>query len=129
MPSWFRWLLVIPSSFTAWAGTLFLGMVAHSYAENAWCPPDELISGYCTNEAVIERLGLLVIAFAGVSAVAFVGAAVGMAPRRKAVVAWGAFAFGALIATALAGGSPESHAALALGATTSTLVTFACRRQ
>ncbi|TBW35053.1 hypothetical protein E0E54_13135 [Azotobacter chroococcum] len=74
------------------------------------------ISGYCMNKAVQGRLDLLITVFAGLSAVAVIGAAVAMAPARKRAVAWCALAVGGAFAALLGFGSPEFHAAVSLGA-------------
>ncbi|TBW10957.1 hypothetical protein E0E50_09000 [Azotobacter chroococcum subsp. isscasi] len=116
MPTWLRWLLTVPSACLAWVATAFTGMALHAHAERAWCPAEDFVSGYCMNQAVQGRLDLLITVFAGLSAVAVIGAAVAMAPARKRAVAWFALAAGGAFAALLGFGSPEFHAAVSLGA-------------
>ena len=118
MRSWLRWLLTIPASILAWFVTAFVGMLFHGYAERAWCPPEEFISGYCMNKVAQARIDYLITIFAGLSAVAVIGAATAMAPARKLLVAWCAFGIGVLWAASVAFGSREFYSAVLLGALT-----------
>jgi hypothetical protein len=100
MPQLVRWLLVVPVAIAAWYLVFVAGIFAHGFLEEVLCPPDEMISGMCTNPRVRVVLTVLVHAFAGFSAVAVELAVVGMAPSSREATTWIAFAVGAVVAVA-----------------------------
>ncbi|SEQ31278.1 hypothetical protein SAMN04244573_01366 [Azotobacter beijerinckii] len=119
MPPWLRWLLVLPCAYLAWIATALLGMMVHARAELAWCPAPDWVSDFCTNQQVQARLDLLIVLFAGLSAVAVIVAASAMAPARKVTVAWCALGTGAVLSALLDFGSPPFYAAVSAGSLTS----------
>ncbi|WP_255991975.1 hypothetical protein [Chitinolyticbacter albus] len=107
----------------AWYLVIFLGLVTHSYVERSLCPPDDLVSGICTNDNIVELLHRLILAFAGLSAIAVVLSAVLVAPSYRILVAWVSFLTGFAVAVHVAWGFPEFYAAAISGFLTSIAIT------
>jgi len=115
MNNWLRWSAIVPATIVAWFCVLVLGSFANGYLERALCPPEELVSGYCTNVEARVKLGLVIPFFAGLSAIAVVLTAIVVAPAAKSRVAWSAVAIGSVVALAIGGIAPESISAIVSG--------------
>jgi hypothetical protein len=97
-----RWALVPVAALSGWFATLLLAMWFHGYAEEAWCPPGDYISGQCYDQAVIDRLHDFEMVYAALSALVSGGAAVVAAPAHRLAVTWGMFAVGSAVCAYLA---------------------------
>ena len=100
-----RWIAVVPAAIGAWFAVLFTGAFVRDWAEAALCPPDEFRFGICYDSGWYATEKMLVAFFAGVSAVAVVLAAAGVAPSHRRVIAWTAFVVGTSIAIAMSSSS------------------------
>jgi len=82
---------------SGWFAILLFAMWFHGYAEEAWCPPRDYISGQCYDQAVIDRLHDFEMVYAALSALVSGGAAVLAAPAHRMAVTWGMFALGSTV--------------------------------
>ena len=94
----FRWLLAAPAGIAGWYAVFIAGMFSYQVIERRACPQGQLISGLCGDPTVLRILNGVEVFFIPLSAVAVVTATAVVAPSRRDVVAWAAFAAGSLIA-------------------------------
>ena len=124
MNNWLRWSALVPATIFAWLGVLVIGTFVHGYLERAVCPPEDLISGYCTNAEAQAKLKLVIPFFAGLSAVAVILSAVLVAPAAKSRIAWAAVTIGGTVALTIEGIAPESISAIVFGVVTAAVVSW-----
>ncbi len=101
-----QWVLVVPAGIAAWFLVLILGFFAAVFIESC-CPPEEVVSGYCTADWYPSAMDLLEQSFAGLSAFAVVLASTLVAPDKHKLVAMGSFVAGAIVVGAMFESSPH----------------------
>jgi hypothetical protein len=102
-----RWCLIAPIAIAVWYVVFVLGLFTHSFVESYFCPPKDLISGFCVNSTVQAWLRFLVHAFVAVSALAVEAVTVVVAPKCKKSVAWLTLASGMAVAAYFASETDE----------------------
>jgi hypothetical protein len=102
-----RWILFIPAAIAAWFFVFWSGFSTYRLAEQSWCPPEDLKSGFCENITTKFWLAVLMHAFTGLSAAAVGVTAVAVAPAHKERVVWFTLAAGILAACLLVAGSRD----------------------
>lgn len=101
-----RWLLLAPAALAAWYAVFVLGLFSHSFVESRLCPPEELLSGFCTNATAQVWLEIIVHVFVALSALAVMTTSAIVAPGRKRSIAWLTLALGTAVAAYL---GTETH--------------------
>ena len=94
-----RWILVVPLAICAWYAIFALGMYTNFYVERNFCPPEDIVSGFCHNNEIQMWLKIIRHFFVFLSAVVVVLVATVVAPSNRKRVAWGSFSVGAITAT------------------------------
>src|SRR5215470_13123484 len=118
MPSWLRWLLVVPAAWVGWSGAVLVGFWLHELAQ--WsCPRAHVVSGMCTTPwfRYVDRAIFCI--GAGLAAALVVVACTFVAPRHRGLVAVVTFVAGSVAAIAMgliAGAFFELATALVVGA-------------
>lgn len=92
-----RWLAVLPAVYLAWHLALLMGMGMLAAVE-AFCPPEETVSGLCVAEWFALAESAVVIVSAAVAAALIVLAAAVTAPSHRRAVAATVFLGGAALA-------------------------------
>lgn len=93
-----RWALLLPAALCAWYAMFFIGLSAHTFVERHFCPPPELVSGFCTNASLQQALELVMLLSVAISALAVELAATAMAPSHKEITVWTTLAAGIVTA-------------------------------
>lgn len=95
-----RWILLVPLTVAGWYLVLLLGMVLLTLADG-FCPPEEMVSGYCTAPWYAYVDAGVFYFCSGLAAILWVLLAALIAPAWRRGVGWVAFAIGALVASAM----------------------------
>ena len=93
-----RWVLLVPLAIYAWYGIFALGLYTNVYVERNFCPPEDVVSGFCHNNEIQMWLKIIRHASVFLSAVAVVLVAAVVAPSNRKRVAWLSFLVGAITA-------------------------------
>ncbi len=93
-----RWLLLVPAAIGAWYAVFAAALFAYFYVERHFCPPTDLVSGFCANETVQQALEALTHLSVALSAIAVGVAASAMAPSHKEPTVWATLGAGLVIA-------------------------------
>ncbi|HEX6904371.1 MAG TPA: hypothetical protein VF789_31980 [Thermoanaerobaculia bacterium] len=101
MMSTLRWLLLVPAAIAVWYCVFVLGAFTYSFVEKHLCPPEDLISGLCTNSTIKLWLTIVAHAFVALSALAVMIVAVVISPRGRKPMAWLTLVVGTAVAAYL----------------------------
>ena len=93
-----RWLLLVPAAIGAWYAVFAAALFAYFYVERHFCPPTDLVSGFCANETVQQALEALTHLSVALSAIAVEVVASAMAPSHKEPTVWATLGAGLVIA-------------------------------
>ena len=96
-----RWALVPVTAFGVWFGTLLIGIGGSSLLDSL-CPPDLMISGFCTAPWHGPAMRALEMVCAAIAAVGFIALPAAIAPAYRIPVAVGCFVVGGLLTIELA---------------------------
>lgn len=97
-----RWILVVPAGIVAWYAVFVLGLLAYALVDSHLCPPEDFISGHCTNASTRRVLDVAMHVFVATSALAVIVSTVLVAPSYKKSVAWLSLLVGTLAAAYIA---------------------------
>ena len=92
-----RWALLLPAAIGVWYAVFFVGLFGHFFIERHFCPPEDLVSGFCTNESIQQVLDVLMHLSVAASAIAVVLVATAMAPSYKEFTVWATLAAGIVV--------------------------------
>ncbi|MDH3645070.1 MAG: hypothetical protein OES38_23415 [Gammaproteobacteria bacterium] len=95
-----RWLAILPVLYVSWHIALIVGMVLLTTAE-AFCPPEQMVSGLCVAEWFLWVEGAIFMFGAGLAAALMVASVAVVAPAHRARVATVVFVAGLLLAAYL----------------------------
>lgn len=93
-----RWALLLPAAIGVWYTVFFVGLYGYFFVERHFCPPEDLVSGFCTNESIQQVLEVLMHLSVAASAVAVGVVATAMAPSHKEPTVWATLAAGIVAA-------------------------------
>ncbi len=96
-----RWLLLVPTAIAAWYSVFVLGMFTYSYVDTHLCPPEDMISGLCTNSTVEFWRRIVAHAFVALSALAVMTSTVVVSPGKKNPIALLTLVVGTVVAAYL----------------------------
>ena len=102
-----RWLLLVPVAIAVWYCVFVLGAFTYSFVETHLCPPEDLISGSCTNSTIKLWLMIVVHAFVALSALAVMVITVVISPRWRMPIAWLTLVVGTVVAAYLSATNHE----------------------
>ncbi len=78
-----RWLLLIPATIAGWYAIFAAALFTHFYVEQYFCPPEDLVSGFCHNAKIQWMLAGLIHVSVGLSSITVIGIATMVAPSHK----------------------------------------------
>lgn len=93
-----RWVLVIPMAIIACYAIFIFGMIIHNYIETNYCPPEDIISGFCHNNQIQMWLKINSLIFIILSVLVAVLFAAFVAPDNRIKVAWFSLCIGEITA-------------------------------
>jgi hypothetical protein len=106
-----RWLSILPASFAAWYLALAAGIALHGTLLR-FCPPDQLVSGWCAAPWYRFASQAVVCIGAGLAAALILVTSTWLAPAHKRLVAIAAYLVGAAVACTM-GFAATAYAAMA----------------
>lgn len=94
----FRWLILIPCTFAAWYFSLVVGFFTYRFIEKDLCPKNDLVSGMCHNQIIVNILDITMHAFVAISAVSVLVTTILIAPSYKKQISYIVFSLGSIAA-------------------------------
>lgn len=112
--AWIRWIAVIPAAVAGWWSAVIVAIAVHGFVFS-FCPPEDVVSGACIAPWFLRFKTALLYSSVALSAILVVLVPTVMAPAHRRLVAWVAYAAGAVAAVALGGWLAEVVVALVSG--------------
>jgi hypothetical protein len=127
MPTWLRWLALVPAAAVGWYASLIAGLLADGVLAS-FCPPDMIVSGLCSASWYAPAEDALICVFAGIAAALIVTLTTIVAPSRKVTVAFVVLVLGSLFAVVM-GSQVQAFGPMICAIFAGTLAAFLLRRR